>query len=130
MRKGIFAHRKVNSKSGVESSVDKLTDSVEKKPWHKAKNNLTEANDDELRLEKQQSHDDAASSISYFLKVNDDYDRLMRKMDCVPDELATFIDNELKVAEDRNASIQRELLEKIENLRENVTKVQLVASTA
>lgn len=131
MKKGIFSHRKVNSKSGIKNSVDKLNvASVKRKPWQKEKNYLTEAtlnaNDDDLQLEKQQSHDDS-SSVSCFLKVNDDCDRLMKRMNFAPDELATFIDNELRLAEDRHALMQRELLEKIENLRENVTKVQQVA---
>ncbi|XP_037028971.1 uncharacterized protein LOC119069167 [Bradysia coprophila] len=126
MKKGIFAHRKINSNPGIENSADKLKDPV-KKPWQQEKISFNQAKisakDDDLPLVKQPSHEDG-SSISYFLQVNEDYDRLMKRMDCVPDELATFIDNELKRAEDKNALMQRELLEKIENLRDSVTKVE------
>lgn len=123
MKKGIFAQRKLNSNLGVENSVDKRSVSV-KKPWQNDGFNQGKVNAkaDDLRVEKQRSQADD-SIISYFYQVNDDYDRLMKRMDCVPNELATFIDNELKLTEDKNASAQRELSEKIDDLRDNVIKV-------
>lgn len=131
MRKGIFAHRKLNSnlvtnkpETNINDSVDRLSLSVES-PWYKQNVNLCQVNaiatKDDLWVEKMQSSD--SDGIEYFLKMNDDHERLTQKVDCVPNELAHFINNELKIADDKNNLMQRELLQKFENLKDDVSMV-------
>lgn len=50
---------------------------------------------------------EVSNGMNYFLNVHDDH---ARPTDCVPNESTNFIDKELKIAEDANTLMLRELL--------------------
>lgn len=127
MKKGIFAHRKtisnLQSENKIEISNEKLRLSSNR-PWRYRNSNrfasTHDDNDENLWFSKLETNDNDLST-DYFLKI--DNERLMGTIDCNPNELAAFIDNELKMVEDKNALMQLELLAKFESLKENVCKV-------
>lgn len=108
MKKGIFAHRKINP---------------ENSPLYKKNRSqvVTNAKKEKLCVEKIQNSD--GDSVEYFLEMNDDEKQLESKMDCVLDKLAVFVDNELKIAEDTSPLIQSELLDNFHSFEDNVSLV-------
>lgn len=108
MKKGIFAHRKINP---------------ENSPLYEQHRSqvVTNTKNDKLCVEKIQNND--GDSVEYFLEMNDDEEQLKAKMDCVLDKLTVFVDNELKIAEDTSPLIQTELLENFQSFGDNVSMV-------
>lgn len=134
MKKGIFAHRKINSNLRIneletkrEDLGEKLSMSVKRPPWYKQNRNLSpvksDANNDFLSVPKMPNEDN--DGMEYFLELNDDHERLIEQMDCVPNELAIFIDNEIKIAEDTNTLVLRELWENLKGSKDDVALVRL-----
>lgn len=113
MKKGIFAQRKINSNLRINKLETKREDlgeklSLSEPPWHERYRNLSSV----------QSNEDS-SGIDYFLKVNDNHERLIEPIDCVPNELTIFVDNELQRAENTNTLIRRKLWENLESSKDD-----------
>lgn len=134
MKKGIFARRQINSNLRIneletkrEDLGEKLSLSAKRPPWHKHNRNLcavkSDANNDFLSVQKMPNEDN--DGMEYFLELNDDHERLIEQMDCVPNELAIFIDNEIKIAEDTNTLVLRELWENLKGSKDDVALVRL-----
>lgn len=115
MKKGIFAHRKIN--------VNQASDSVGTYEGGEFSWEYPHGTNvvDEVNLRHKDNVNDY--SMDYLVKRRYDNDRLERKFGFLPNELAAYIDDELKLVEEKSALMQMELLARFNALKESLSKV-------